>query len=329
MKLKIGIIGYRNHAQRLIKLISKNKDCELKAIYHPNKKLDHELSTNNIDDLFECGAVLICSPNQTHFNYILTLLDNFDGYIFCEKPPVCCLAHIETLLKLKNKDKCRTYFNYNFRFSHLNNIINDFYYLQKIEKIQYINIFQGHGLAFKNDYLNSWRSDKRQNPHSITETVAIHYVDLLQLNYGEATEAFYAPSIAANTGSSFDTVHISLKFKKIVASIFTSYACPFVNDVTIIGTNGIIKISEDHLYLFYPRDTLDKNGYFITPPLIESKAINTKEDYMNSLSKSLDFFISHAYNGNNIDIKHFNIGLASNKYLLEIQKNHNITITGN
>jgi predicted dehydrogenase len=319
MKLQIGIIGYKNHALRLIELISKNKYCKLKVIYHPNKKVEHELATNKIDDLYKCDAVLISSPNQTHFDYIVTLLDNFNGYIFCEKPPVCCLSHIEALFKIKDADKCRTYFNYNLRFGCIGSIINDSHYLEKLGTIQYIKILLGHGLAFKDDYLSSWRADGKLNLHSITETVAIHYVDLLKFNYGEVRKSFYSPSIVANTGTAFDTTHISLSFDKVTASIFASYACPFVDDVTIIGTNGIIRVSEDYLYLYNPRDTFDKNGYFIAPPLIEKKVLNTNDEYMNSLSKSLYFFISHVHKGDSIDTKYFNIGLSSNKFLLEMQ----------
>jgi len=319
MKLKIGIIGYKNHALRLIKLISKNKYCKLKAIYHPSKKVEHELATNKIDDLYNCDAVLISSPNQTHFNYIVTLLDNFSGYIFCEKPPVCCLSDIETLFKIKDVDKNRIYFNYNLRFGYLYSIINDPHYLEKLGNIHYIKIMMGHGLAFKDDYINSWRADGKLNLHSITETLAIHYVDLLKFNYGEISKYFYSPSIVANTGTSFDTVHISLKFNKVTASIFASYACPFFDDIAIVGTNGTIKISEDHLYLYSPRDTFDKNGFFIAPPLVEKKVLNTNDDYMNSLSKSLNFFISHARKSNNIDTKYFNIGLSSNQFLLAMQ----------
>jgi predicted dehydrogenase len=319
VKLKIGIIGYKNHALRLIKLISENRYCTLKAIYHPNKKVDHKLSTNKVNELYKCDVVLIASPNQTHFDYIVTLLENFNGYIFCEKIPVCNLSHIETLLKLKDTDKHRIYFNYNLRFGYLSDIINDAYYLEKLGTIQYIKIITGHGLAFKDNYLNSWRSDAKLNLHAITETVAIHYIDLLKFNYGEINKYFYSPSIVANTGTSFDTAHISLTFDKVTASIFTSYACPSIDDVTIIGTNGIIRVSEDYLYLHGPRDTFNKNNCFITPPLIEKKALNANDDYINSLHKSLDFFITHARKGDYFDIKYFNIGLSSNKFLLEMQ----------
>lgn len=320
MNLRVGIIGYKNHAARLIKLIRKNRYCDLSAVYHPDKKTNHTVGTNDLQDLYKCDAVIISSPSQTHYEYIINLLDNFDGYIFCEKPPVCCLSHIKILSGIKDPDKHRIYFNYNLRFGHLNNIINDSYYLEKLGDIQHINILKGHGLAFKNDYSNSWRADGRLNPHAITETLAIHYVDLLKFNYGEIIKYFYSPAIVANTGTSFDTVHISLEFTHLTASIFASYACPFVDGTTIIGTDGILKIAENNLHLYHPRDSFNSDGSFTEPPLIKREIINTQNEYLNSLSESFDFFIDHVNEGSSIDTKHFNTGLSSNRFLLEMQK---------
>lgn len=320
MKLQFGVIGYRNHALRLINLINQNKNCELKAVYHPSKKVNHQFATNKLQDLYKCDAVVISSPNQTHFGYIMDLLNNFRGYIFCEKPPVCSLPDIETLSKLPDSDKNRIYFNYNLRFGLLNSIINNSYYIEKLGDVHYMKIIHAHGLAFKDDYINSWRADEKCARHAITETVAIHYIDLLQFNYGQPNKFFYCPSIVAGNGTSFDTVHISLKFNKITVSIFASYACPLIDEVTIIGTNGILKLLGNRLYLYNPRDTFDMDGFFTEPPLIEQNNINTKDEYRSSLSKSLDFFISHANERKEIGTGIFDASLSSNRFLLEMQE---------
>lgn len=322
MKLRIGIIGYRNHASRLIELISQNKYCELRAVYHPAKKANHRFATNELQELYKCDAVIISSPNQTHFDYIMNLLNNFSGYIFCEKSPVCSLSHIETLSKLPDSDKNRVYFNYNLRFGLLNGILTNPHYLEKLGNVHHVRIAIGHGLAFKDDYADSWRADGRLNLHAIAETVAIHYVDLLKLNYGNINKYFYSPSIVANTGTSFDTVHISLEFNSVTASIFASYACPFIDEATVIGTDGTLKLLGNHLCLFNPRDSFDMNGHFIEPPMIEKKVINTQNEYMNSLSKSLDVFISHVSAGSDIDTECFDMALSSNRLLLEMQEQY-------
>ena len=47
---ELGIIGYKNHASRLIKLINEIDDCFVNLIYHPNKILDVQHFTNNLND---------------------------------------------------------------------------------------------------------------------------------------------------------------------------------------------------------------------------------------------------------------------------------------
>ena len=39
MTHKIGIIGYKNHAERLLNILDKKRDCCVEFIYHPTKKL--------------------------------------------------------------------------------------------------------------------------------------------------------------------------------------------------------------------------------------------------------------------------------------------------
>ena len=60
---ELGIIGYKNHASRLIKLINEIDDCFVNLIYHPNKILDVQHFTNNLNDLFDCDAIFVASPN--------------------------------------------------------------------------------------------------------------------------------------------------------------------------------------------------------------------------------------------------------------------------
>ena len=86
MEVKLGIIGYKNHAERLRNILDKKRNCCLKFIYHPTKKIKDVRGTNKISDLLSCDGILIASPNNTHFSY-LKKLEKFNGYIFCEKPP--------------------------------------------------------------------------------------------------------------------------------------------------------------------------------------------------------------------------------------------------
>ena len=101
MVINVGIIGYRNHAQRLISLVETSPVCKLKHIFHPYKKIDDFRGTNNFSDLLECDIIIIASPNSTHYEY-LKKLKSFTGYVLCEKPPVVNLEELNELKKIED-----------------------------------------------------------------------------------------------------------------------------------------------------------------------------------------------------------------------------------
>ena len=198
--MKIGIIGYKNQANRILECISEyNSDCEI-VVFHP-KVVGLNVTTNVFSDLFCCECVFVCSPNSTHFSYIKKLLENknFLGKIFCEKPPVSNLANLKKLRLLLSNGNQDVYFNFNFRRSRVSNMLkNEFDLLG--HPIQ-VNLSLTHGLAFKSGYLNSWRSKKELHPLGVLETVGVHWIDLFINLFGRVDDykifnsivVFYTP----------------------------------------------------------------------------------------------------------------------------------------
>ena len=120
MTHKIGFIGYRNHAKKLLDIVEENVGFEVSQIYHPSKNIDDSRITNNLKDLYECDGVFIASPNNTHSEYLEKIVENSNCLIYCEKPPVTSGEGIEYLEKLSNEQKKRIFFGFNLRFSELN-----------------------------------------------------------------------------------------------------------------------------------------------------------------------------------------------------------------
>ena len=144
--MKLGIIGYRNHALRLRSIIEKKPNCRIDFIYHPTKKIDDNRSTNNFSDLLDCDAIFISSPNATHFSYIRRLR-NFKGYIFCEKPPVTSKNQLNYIAKLPLEKKRKLFFNFNYRFSKISKNLESQLNSTKIGKIIQINIITNNSLS--------------------------------------------------------------------------------------------------------------------------------------------------------------------------------------
>ena len=122
--LNLGIIGYRKHAGKIISFLEKNPECKINYIYHPTKSLDDRF-TNSFSNLYDCDAVIIASPNKTHYEYVEKLTKNFKGYIFCEKPPVISLTELEKLEKLPEEWKQKIFFDFMLRFSDLSELIKN------------------------------------------------------------------------------------------------------------------------------------------------------------------------------------------------------------
>ncbi len=55
---------------------------------------------------------LFLSPDNTHFEYISKLLDNYDGYIFCEKPVVTKNTELNQLNNIDINKKKKIFFNF-------------------------------------------------------------------------------------------------------------------------------------------------------------------------------------------------------------------------
>jgi len=319
--IKLGIIGYRNHAKRLIDLLENNSKCKLQFIYHPEKKIEDERGTNNFSNLFKCDGVLIASPNHTHLQYIIELLNNSKIKISCETPPVNTKTDLLTLENISTEHKRRIFFNFNFRFSNLSTQIEKHKNSSELEKIIQINIISTHGLAFKKEYKNSWRSNGEKNQHNILDTVAIHYIDLMNFHFGKIKNLIYLPNINSKIGTSYDTAQVILEYSDgIVINILTSYAAPMINEFSIIGINGYITIRDDILSIFSPRDNFNEQGNFIKP-IVESKtSFSLEQDYEYSLKNSIDFFINTLENNNYFDLHHFESSISTTKEIINFHK---------
>ena len=317
---KIGFIGYRNHAKKLLDIVEE-KNFSVSCIYHPTKNIDDSRITNNLTDMYECDAIVIASPNNTHFEYLKEFIENSNCFIYCEKPPVTSLEGIKYLEGLTDKQKKRIHFGFNLRFSKFNEILKEYSNSEKLGRIIQINIITSQGLAFKKKYFTDWRSDGKNNLHNIIENNSIHWIDLIIFNFGKVIDGNYMPRLISNNGTSFDTNSVNLQFKNgIVSSIFTSYATPLVENIVIIGTNGFIIIKDNKMELFHPRDTFDKNGLFTNPKNKEEIDFSFQNIGKDSLEKSIGYFLEHLKNSKSFDITYFDTCVYTNKLILDLEE---------
>ena len=314
--MKVAIIGYKNHAGRILNIIKNDLLLHDVVVFHPDKKNDI-INTNNFNDVLNTKCVFVASPNSTHFYYIKKLLDkSYQGKIFCEKPPV---TNISDLNKLNSKDSLykQLYFNFNFRKTILFNTLKDC----KIGKILSVNLNLTHGLAFKESYADSWRSKSKTHDLGILETVGIHWIDLFSLLFGSVVDKKIISNNFSENGEVFDTSDIILKHSsRSVTKIFVSYAsCKYFN-LVCQGTDGVLEIDSNRLIVRSPRDVFDKNGYFILPSINKKENYCYNTDYADSLFNSIKYFVDCVQQNKEFKRKEFENSISSNRFLLNCKK---------
>ena len=169
----VGFIGYGNHAKRLKKILSSLEKIDKYLFYHPYKK--NKDTVNNLKDVLNVHFIFITSPNDTHFFYVDYFLKNSKAKIFCEKPPATKMNDLKILSGLKNYKKQGIFFNFNYRFSLLSNLLTETNNSKDLGKILNINLNVSHGLAFKETYKDSWRSNHLALIPTVLDTSAIHH----------------------------------------------------------------------------------------------------------------------------------------------------------
>jgi len=308
LMLKIAIIGNGTQSKRIQKILKKLNYIFL--IYKPSNKKQNDIS--NFEKIKECNVIFICSPNKSHIDYIKKL--HLNRFIFCEKPPVSKIKDLNYLKKLNGK---KIYFNYNFRFLKISEILSNLK-KYKLGKLIYANIITTKGLAGKKEYKNNWRSDKRKCAKGVFEMVSIHILDLI--NFFFKIKKIHNLNLYnfSNIGSSFDTSEVKLELENnAIVNIFSSYYAPFYKGWTMIFDNGMIQLQNNKIEIKGPRNNFGKNGLFIPPKVKKIFNISATKDYNNSLFKSVFYFLNKCKKNSNFSRHHYKTSLDSNLLILK------------
>jgi predicted dehydrogenase len=303
--LKVCIIGNGIHSKRIQKILRSKKIKFF--VYKP--KLKKRYKDESLTSLYEFNVFFIISPTETHYHYIKSLYKK--GYIFCEKPPTNNITDLQKLKKIRSN---KIYYNFNFRFSKIAETLKK---KNKLGKLIYANIISGHGLALKKDYELSWRSDIKKCPKGVFEMLSIHWLDLL--NHLFKITAFNKPRLSnlSNVGNSYDNSNMSVEIEnKFLAEIFSSYTSPLINKKIFVFDNGVVEENESIITIKGPTLNYDKNNFIKPPRLIKKVRVSQKKDYLDSLDKSVNFFLKTVLKQEKFSIKENLKSLKINSMIL-------------
>ncbi len=321
--LKIGFIGFGKHAQKLLNMIVLSYPLSSFKLFNHRENYDKTIenleNVYNLEDLNDCDAVFIVSPNSTHFNYIKFLVNNYNGYVFCEKPPVTQDEEIRYLETIPKGVKKRFYFNFNYRFSPYVESLKYDPEKYALGRLVTASIIQGHGYAFKDCYKSNWRSSCKTHKSGVFETFAIHFADMFVYCFGFPEKFSNYTASFSLCSDSIDNASFMCQFtNKATLTLSVSYTTPKINSVVFVYENGYIEFS-DTKKIYGPRDFFDENGLFIEPPLIAQETIDS-DIHFESLKSSVEYFMEKVEKEECFDIKEFDCSIETNKLLL-VSKN--------
>jgi predicted dehydrogenase len=326
--MKIGIVGYRNHAASLIEICQSYTHIKEFVVYHPDprkipavrKFLDHRVShvTSELETLRQLDAVLIASPSKYHFDYIIKLIDNVP-YIFCEKPPVVNLSEISTLTSLSRDQKKRIYFNFHMLQTDLFDIVRERLDNNLIGDFVSSSMTITQGIAFKESMKSNWRFTSPDIFDSITGNLGVHYINMYEHWFGEVFIENIETGTFGNNGS-IDTVAFGIRTNTGLSSrIMLSYAAPYLNERKFVFTDGYIDQGETSIFQYSPRDTFSEHGKFVSPVRSELKKFDGVFDQnKDALNKSVTKFLDTVHHKKTFEIKDFHSGLETVRKVLHI-----------
>jgi predicted dehydrogenase len=305
--MKTTIVGYKNHALRLHSILQ-DMNVESGLWNH---------HTDDFSKVTDSDAVLISSPSHTHIEYIHRILDQSSAYIFCEKPPVTNSDDLDSLRLLPYNQQQRVFFNFNYRFSHLANLVKS----KDLGSPVRFSFASSHGLALKDSFKDNWRFFSADELMGVYGTVGIHFVDLCLWLLGDYSEININKHNYSGSKTS-DSVSINMKFKNgCMVDIFVSYVTPFINHSQLIFDNAILDLDNGELNLYEGRNTLDSNGNFAKPKRRNCVSYKDSKDYYNhSLHNSLRHFIDTATMKAGFSLEDFAVSIKSNEILLNGDK---------
>ena len=316
MKLKIGAIGYRNHAKRIIDIFAKNKKVTVDKIYYP-KKIKRDKYTSNLNSLVDCDIILILSPNHTHYKYLKFFEKRFKGYIFCEKPPA---SSIKELSNINNNPK-KTFFNFNLRYSKIFNILKNLVKEKKLGNIYHAYISSSHLFGKNINYKNSWRSKKNLNKLGLIENVVIHYIDIFSVLFNKPEEITHYSSNVLKDTSSYDNCSVIVTYKNnLKLFIYLSYVTAFDFNMKLVGTNGIFEIydSKAKLLLGHKKDAKTKR--YCRSSVSKEWKLSEQDIMKYSLEESINYFLNICFKKKNFLESDFKNSIEINKQILKSKK---------
>ena len=310
----IAIYGYGNHGLRLKNIIRKitNNNNKYVIIGISRRKLDDTdvISFPSLKSAISrygnIDCVFISTPNESHLDSFKDCIANKIKSIYVEKPAIgveeYCKININKIKSIINYIQVGYHLNYEEGFIELKDYVSN----EKMGSLLRLDMYSGHGLAFKNTFNDSWRAKSKS---AIVQTVACHLINISFVILGDTKiNNSFAYVKRSNENGYYDTCHLSgLSEGGVLYSLSATWGSPFQSLIKAYFSNGIwtYDFNKGNVTIESPRDIFDKLGYFIAPDA------STHQSKPNGLTNSVKYFLNKSFLKKSFDYEFNNASLTS------------------
>ena len=268
--MKIAIIGLGYWGKNYLRIIQSYKEIDLVAVIDPNFNLSLNNEVLNFKSLnemlnakIEIDAAIVCTPTNTHYELIKTLLLNKIS-VLAEKPLTTKSEQATELINLAKKNNLVLLVDHTFLYNNALNFAIDKINSGEIGSLLHIN--------FERTNLGPIRTDV-----SCLWDLTTHDIAILNAITNLEPEKINASIYNSSSSTSFDMINVSLNYKdSLFVTLFSSWLHPdkvrrikFVGDKKMIvfddlNLNEPIKVYDKKFDQIYDKQaySLDNNSFF-------------------------------------------------------------------
>lgn len=259
MKHKILWIGFGNFAKKLKLAIDARTQADI-IYFHPDQKKSLERFKDKACwDLYDglsdtkVSAVFITTPHDSHAFYLAHCLLAHKN-VFIEKPITASYSEAEQLLDLLKKNKKVLMVGHNKRRESAIRKAKELISTKTIGDVISIYANDSKGIAYQMDQTN-WRFQKSRHREGPLITVGIHLIEAIHYLLGPIDSVSCVLKNISSKSEVPDSNATMLNLKRgTTAFIEANYNMPSVDVFNIYGTEGVINIIGEKLWLRKGRD---------------------------------------------------------------------------
>ena len=289
--MHILFYGYGSHAKKLKTCCEDYFKSKSKILFSGIRRSSVNTDINMFDSLeevcklnAEINCVFIAANNNYHLDIFKKCLKKKIKFIYIEKPALGVQSFFEKCPSNLKKEIKYVQIGYHMAYAEaflkLKKIINN----KKLGELIRLDLFSGHGLAFKSDFKRSWRANEQ---YALLETVLSHLINLsLNLTGADNIYNLNTSSRLNEINKIKDTEHITYNNREgALFSLTASWGSPLERTVKAYFSNGIWEYDFNDIVIKFPRDTFDSNNLFTQP---KCHLENCK---FNGLKSSVNYFL--------------------------------------